>query len=96
MSPGSQPVTPHHNRTRTRSKSSGAPRRRKLEKSFSTGVMMMMVMMMMMMMQDAGAPIPHIFSYVGWEWAAWIVRVGALMGLTARYKEMLDGGSTHL
>ena len=48
VSPGSQPVTPHHNRTRTRSKSSGAPRRRKLEKSFSTGVMMMVWSFMMM------------------------------------------------
>ena len=50
MSPGSQPVTPHHNRTRTRSKSSGAPRRRKLEKSFSTGVMMSRMLGIFMMM----------------------------------------------
>ena len=48
VSPGSQPVTPHHNRTRTRSKSSGAPRRKKLEKSFSTGEMRMMWLSMMM------------------------------------------------
>ena len=36
------------------------------------------------LLQDANAPIPHIFEYVGWDWAAWVVRVGALMGLTAR------------
>eukprot|EP00092_Neocalanus_flemingeri_P020863 GFUD01022601.1.p1 GENE.GFUD01022601.1~~GFUD01022601.1.p1 ORF type:complete len:412 (+),score=49.33 GFUD01022601.1:140-1237(+) len=34
-------------------------------------------------LQNAEAPIPFIFSYVGWEWAAWIVRIGAFMGLTA-------------
>ena len=36
-------------------------------------------------LQNSQAPIPAIFQYVGWNWAAWIVRVGALMGLSARY-----------
>ena len=59
-----------------------------------TVMITVIMLMIVIMVQDAGAPIPHIFSYVGWEWAAWIVRVGALMGLTARYREMVDGGST--
>lgn len=34
-------------------------------------------------LQNAEAPIPFIFQYVGWDWAAWVVRIGAFMGLTA-------------
>lgn len=34
-------------------------------------------------LQNAEAPIPFIFEYVGWDWAAWVVRIGAFMGLTA-------------
>ena len=48
------------------------------------GLSSVVTLMLPYFMQDANAPIPHIFSYVGWEWAAWVVRVGALMGLTAR------------
>jgi len=39
-------------------------------------------------LQNAEAPIPFIFEYVGWDWAAWVVRIGAFMGLTA---SMLGG-----
>ena len=38
-------------------------------------------------LQDALAPIPYIFQYVGWDGAAWTVRGGALLGLTARYSQ---------
>ena len=41
-------------------------------------------------LQDALAPIPYIFEYVGWEGAAWTVRGGALLGLTARYVHNLS------
>lgn len=34
-------------------------------------------------LQNAQAPIPFIFEYVNWDWAAWVVRIGAFMGLTA-------------
>ena len=34
--------------------------------------------------KNAEAPIPFIFEYVGWNWAGWVVRIGAFMGLTAR------------
>jgi len=34
-------------------------------------------------LQNAEAPIPFIFEYVGWNWAGWVVRIGAFMGLTA-------------
>eukprot|EP00090_Calanus_glacialis_P009799 TRINITY_DN18202_c0_g1_i1.p1 TRINITY_DN18202_c0_g1~~TRINITY_DN18202_c0_g1_i1.p1 ORF type:complete len:411 (-),score=88.28 TRINITY_DN18202_c0_g1_i1:345-1433(-) len=34
-------------------------------------------------LQNSEAPIPFIFEYVGWDWAAWVVRIGAFMGLTA-------------
>ena len=48
------------------------------------GLSAVVTLMLPYFLQDAGAPIPHIFEYVGWGWAAWIVRIGALMGLTAR------------
>jgi len=47
------------------------------------GLSAVVTLMLPYFLQDPNAPIPHIFSYVGWEWAAWIVRIGALMGLTA-------------
>lgn len=47
------------------------------------GLSAVVTLMLPYFLQDAGAPIPHIFEYVGWGWAAWIVRIGALMGLTA-------------
>ena len=48
------------------------------------GLSTVVTLMLPYFLQDAGAPIPYIFEYVGWGWAAWVVRVGALMGLTAR------------
>ena len=35
-------------------------------------------------LQNAQAPIPAVFQFVGWDWAAWVVRIGAIMGLSAR------------
>lgn len=43
-------------------------------------------------LQNAEAPIPAVFEFVGWDWAAWIVRVGAIMGLSARCKCKVNGG----
>jgi len=34
-------------------------------------------------LQDPNAPIPFVFSEVGWPWAAWIVAVGGIFGLLA-------------
>ena len=48
------------------------------------GLSTVVTLMLPYFLQDAGAPIPYIFEYVGWSWAAWVVRIGALMGLTAR------------
>ncbi|XP_002731141.1 high affinity cationic amino acid transporter 1-like [Saccoglossus kowalevskii] len=31
---------------------------------------------------DSGAPIPHAFQYIGWEWARYIVTIGAVCGLS--------------
>ncbi|XP_011148304.1 high affinity cationic amino acid transporter 1 isoform X2 [Harpegnathos saltator] len=33
--------------------------------------------------QNAKAPFPHMFDKVGWEWAKWLVSVGAICGLCA-------------
>jgi len=34
-------------------------------------------------LQDENAPIPFVFDEIGWHWAAWIIKIGAIMGLTA-------------
>ncbi|XP_032689206.1 cationic amino acid transporter 2-like isoform X1 [Odontomachus brunneus] len=31
--------------------------------------------------QDADAPFPHLFVMVNWEWAKWVVSIGAICGL---------------
>ena len=55
------------------------------------GLSTVVTLMLPYFLQDAGAPIPYIFEYVGWGWAAWVVRVGALMGLTARSVASMRG-----
>lgn len=35
--------------------------------------------------QNAEAPLPHLFAFIGWTWAKWAVSVGAVCGLCARY-----------
>ncbi|CAK1551025.1 unnamed protein product [Leptosia nina] len=40
-------------------------------------------MMVPYYMQDVTAAIAHAFSYVGWEWARWVVSVGAVFGISA-------------
>ncbi|CAG2057266.1 unnamed protein product [Timema podura] len=40
--------------------------------------------------QDEDAPIPFVFREVGWPIAQWIVAVGGIFGLCARYKAELD------
>ena len=42
-------------------------------------------------LKDANAPIPYIFEYVGWDWAKWIVMIGAYFGnYTALLLPVLD------
>ena len=60
------------------------------------GLSAVVTLMLPYFLQDAGAPIPYIFDYVGWGWAAWIVRVGALMGLTARRDNVETQIDNHL
>ena len=60
------------------------------------GLSAVVTLMLPYFLQDAGAPIPYIFDYVGWGWAAWIVRVGALMGLTARCDNVETQIDNHL
>ncbi|XP_018053492.1 PREDICTED: cationic amino acid transporter 2 isoform X1 [Atta colombica] len=33
--------------------------------------------------QNPEAPFPHIFDFIGWEWAKWFVTIGAISGLCA-------------
>ncbi|KAL6448329.1 hypothetical protein ACFW04_000342 [Cataglyphis niger] len=33
--------------------------------------------------QDPEAPFPHLFKTIGWEWAKWLVSIGAICGLCA-------------
>ena len=35
--------------------------------------------------QDKEAPFPYMFEHVGWMWAKYIVSIGAICGLCARY-----------
>ncbi|XP_034935920.1 cationic amino acid transporter 2-like isoform X2 [Chelonus insularis] len=33
--------------------------------------------------QNAEAPFPHMFNYIGWSWAKWVVTIGAICALCA-------------
>lgn len=35
--------------------------------------------------QDPNAPFPHLFNKIGWDWAKWLVSIGAICGLCSRY-----------
>lgn len=34
--------------------------------------------------QNSDAPFPHMFDMIGWNWAKWLVSVGAICGLCSR------------
>jgi len=35
--------------------------------------------------QNPDAPFPHMFETIGWNWAKWLVSIGAICGLCSRY-----------
>lgn len=34
---------------------------------------------------DSNAPLPEAFRMVGWNWARWIVAIGAICSLSTRF-----------
>ncbi|KAG8183649.1 hypothetical protein JTE90_005635 [Oedothorax gibbosus] len=46
------------------------------------GISTVQTLMVPYYLQDNAAPLPYVFEYVGWQWAKWIVSVGALAGLS--------------
>ncbi|KAJ8895297.1 hypothetical protein PR048_000622 [Dryococelus australis] len=49
------------------------------------GISTVLTMMVPYYQQDEDAPIPYVFMSVGWPVAKWIVSVGGIFGLCARY-----------
>ncbi|XP_066155947.1 high affinity cationic amino acid transporter 1-like isoform X2 [Euwallacea fornicatus] len=47
------------------------------------GVATVLTLMVPYYLQDYNAPIPKAFETIGWDWAKWIVAIGALFGLCA-------------
>lgn len=39
--------------------------------------------------QNADAPFPYMFDYIGWKWARYLVSAGAICGLCARLVELV-------
>ncbi|KAI4472501.1 hypothetical protein M0802_016761 [Mischocyttarus mexicanus] len=48
------------------------------------GVSAVLTMVLPYYEQNPDAPFPHIFEVIGWDWAKWIVSIGAICGLCAR------------
>lgn len=47
------------------------------------GISTVLTMMIPYCDQDESAPFPHVYEFVGWEWAKYVVSCGALAGLFA-------------
>jgi len=47
------------------------------------GMSVVITLMLPYFLQNENAPIPFVFDYIGWHWAAWLIKIGAIMGLTA-------------
>lgn len=45
-----------------------------------------------LLLQDINESIPHAFEVVGYDWAKWVVSIGAIFGLCARYVDKLNSG----
>ncbi|XP_049777216.1 cationic amino acid transporter 3-like [Schistocerca cancellata] len=49
------------------------------------GISSVLTLMLPYYQQDTSAPLSYAFQEVGWDWAAWIVSVGAIFGLGASF-----------
>ncbi|KAL1491877.1 hypothetical protein ABEB36_012406 [Hypothenemus hampei] len=47
------------------------------------GIATVLTLMVPYYLENVNAPIPKAFEFVGWDWAKWIVSIGALFGLCA-------------
>ncbi|XP_047369315.1 cationic amino acid transporter 2 isoform X5 [Vespa velutina] len=47
------------------------------------GVSAVLTMVLPYYEQNPDAPFPHLFEVIGWDWAKWVVSVGAICGLCA-------------
>ncbi|XP_015185930.1 PREDICTED: cationic amino acid transporter 2 [Polistes dominula] len=47
------------------------------------GVSAVLTMVLPYYEQNPDAPFPHLFEVIGWDWAKWIVSIGAICGLCA-------------
>uniref|UniRef100_A0A1B6IUB3 Cationic amino acid transporter C-terminal domain-containing protein n=1 Tax=Homalodisca liturata TaxID=320908 RepID=A0A1B6IUB3_9HEMI len=47
------------------------------------GVSSVLTLMWPYYLQDVGAPLPHVFTELGLDWAKWVVTIGGLFGLSA-------------
>ncbi|XP_066587082.1 cationic amino acid transporter 2-like isoform X2 [Prorops nasuta] len=47
------------------------------------GVSTVLTMVLPYYLQNEKAPFPHLFEFIGWEWAKWVVTIGAICGLCA-------------
>lgn len=49
-----------------------------------SGVSAVLSLMLPYYMVNANAPLPQAFQYVGWNWARYIVAIGAICSLSTR------------